>query len=435
MQTNLETLSTLERRINMAVPADEINKEIAERLKKLSRTTRMAGFRPGKVPYKLIEQQYGPQVRSEVLGNAVQKAFTEVVSAQKLRVAGYPRIEPKTEGADGATIAFSATFEVYPEFKLGDVASTKISRSQLKVSDADVDNTIEVLRKQRATWHVVTRAAQAGDQLKVDFSGKIDGVEFAGGKGTDVPVVLGEGRMLPDFEKGLAGATTGEARTFDVTFPENYGAKEVSGKKATFDATVKSVEEPRLPALDAEFAKSLGVADGDIEKMRADVRANVEREVAKRLADDEKSKVMQALIDTTQIEVPKSLIGMEVERMVESARADLAARGMKLEKMPFDPAMFEAQAKRRVTLGLIVGELIKEHKLEAKPEQVRALVDAFAQTYEHPTEVVKWVYSEAQRLADFEGQATEANVVAWVLGRATVEDKPIGFNELMGKTA
>ena len=435
MQTNLETLSTLERRINMAVPAEEINKEIAERLKKLSRTTRMAGFRPGKVPYKLIEQQYGPQVRSEVLGNAVQKAFTEVVSAQKLRVAGYPRIEPKTEGADGATIAFSATFEVYPEFKLGDVASTKISRSQLKVSDADVDNTIEVLRKQRATWHVVTRAAQAGDQLKVDFSGKIDGVEFAGGKGTDVPVVLGEGRMLPDFEKGLAGATTGEARTFDVTFPENYGAKEVSGKKATFDATVKSVEEPRLPALDAEFAKSLGVADGDIEKMRADVRANVEREVAKRLADDEKSKVMQALIDTTQIEVPKSLIGMEVERMVESARADLAARGMKLEKMPFDPAMFEAQAKRRVTLGLIVGELIKEHKLEAKPEQVRALVDAFAQTYEHPTEVVKWVYSEAQRLADFEGQATEANVVAWVLGRATVEDKPIGFNELMGKTA
>lgn len=435
MQTNLETLSTLERRINMAVPAEEINKEIAERLKKLSRTTRMAGFRPGKVPYKLIEQQYGPQVRSEVLGNAVQKAFTEVVSAQKLRVAGYPRIEPKTEGADGATIAFSATFEVYPEFKLGDMASAKIPRSQLKVSDADVDNTIEVLRKQRATWHAVTRAAQAGDQLKVDFSGKVDGVEFAGGKGADVPVVLGEGRMLPDFEKGLAGATIGEARTFDVTFPENYGAKEVSGKKATFDATVKSVEEPMLPALNAEFAKSLGVADGDIDKMRADVRANVEREVAKRLADDVKSKVMQALIDTTQIEVPKALIGMEVERMVESARADLAARGMKLEKMPFDPAMFEEQAKRRVTLGLIVGELIKEHKLEAKPEQVRALVDVFAQTYEHPPEVVKWVYSEAQRLADFEGQATEANVVAWVLGRATVEDKPIGFNELMGKTA
>ncbi len=435
MQTNLETLSTLERRINMAVPAEEINKEIAERLKKLSRTTRMAGFRPGKVPYKLIEQQYGPQVRSEVLGNAVQKAFTEVVSAQKLRVAGYPRIEPKTEGADGATIAFSATFEVYPEFKLGDMASAKIPRSQLKVSDADVDNTIEVLRKQRATWHAVTRAAQAGDQLKVDFSGKVDGVEFAGGKGADVPVVLGEGRMLPDFEKGLAGATIGEARTFDVTFPENYGAKEVSGKKATFDATVKSVEEPMLPALNAEFAKSLGVADGDIDKMRADVRANVEREVVKRLADDVKSKVMQALIDTTQIEVPKALIGMEVERMVESARADLAARGMKLEKMPFDPAMFEEQAKRRVTLGLIVGELIKEHKLEAKPEQVRALVDVFAQTYEHPPEVVKWVYSEAQRLADFEGQATEANVVAWVLGRATVEDKPIGFNELMGKTA
>ena len=435
MQTNLETLSTLERRINMAVPADEINKEIAERLKKLSRTTRMAGFRPGKVPYKLIEQQYGPQVRSEVLGNVVQKAFTEVVSAQKLRVAGYPRIEPKTEGADGATIAFSATFEVYPEFKLGDMAVAKISRSQLKVSDADVDNTIEVLRKQRATWHAVTRAAQAGDQLKVDFTGKVDGAEFAGGKGADVPVVLGEGRMLPDFESGLAGATPGEARSFDVTFPENYGAKELSGKKATFDAIVKTVEEPRLPVLDAEFAKLLGVADGDIDKMRGDVRANVEREVEKRLNDDVKAKVMQALIDTTQIEVPKALVGMEVERMVESARADLASRGMKLEKMPFDPAMFETQAKRRVTLGLIVGEMIKEHQLAAKPEQVRALVDAFSKTYEHPAEVVKWAYSEPQRLADFEGQATEANVVAWVLGRATVEEKPIGFNELMGKTA
>lgn len=435
MQTNLETLSTLERRLTMAVPAEDVNKEIAERLKRLSRTVKMAGFRPGKVPYKLIEQQYGPQVRSEVLGNAVQKAFTDVVTEQKIRVAGYPRIEPKTEGQDDKTIAFSATFEVYPEFKLGDVSTAKIERNALTVSDADVDNTIEVLRKQRATWVEVTRAAKDGDQLKVDFVGRIDGVEFPGGKGTDVPVVLGEGRMLPDFEKGLAGAAPGESRTFEVNFPENYGAKEVSGKKAVFEATVRKLEEPLLPELNAEFAKSLGVADGDLGKMRADVRANVEREVKKRVDDDVKQKVMQALIDSTSIEVPKSLIGIEVERMVESARADLAQRGMKLEKLPFDPTMFEGQAKRRVTLGLIVGEMIKEHQLAAKPEQVRALVDAFAQTYEHPAEVVKWVYSEPQRLADFEGQATEANVVAWVLGRATVEDKPIGFNELMGKTA
>ena len=435
MQTNLETLSLLERRLTMAVPAEDVNKEIAERLKRLSRTVKMAGFRPGKVPYKIVEQQYGPQIRSEVLGNAVQKAFTDVVTEQKLRVAGYPRIEPKGDGQDDKTIAFSATFEVYPEFKLGDVAKAKIERTALKVSDADVDNTIEVLRKQRADWAAVTRAAKDGDKLSVDFVGRIDGVEFAGGKGTEVPVVLGEGRMLPDFEKGLAGAATGETRSFDVNFPENYGAAEVSGKKATFEATVRKVEEPVLPALDAEFAKSLGVTDGDVEKMKADVRANVEREVAKRIEDDVKQKVMQALIDTTPVEVPKALVALEVERMVESARADLAARGMKLEKMPFDPTMFETQAKRRVTLGLIIGELIREHKLAAKPEEVRARVDAFAQTYERPDEVVKWVYSEPQRLSDFEGQATEANVVSWVLGRATVEDKPVGFNELMGKSA
>lgn len=435
MQTNLETLSTLERRLTMAMPADDINKKVEERLKHLSRTVKMAGFRPGKVPYKIILQQYGPQVRSEVLGDTVQKAFSDAVTAQKLRIAGYPRIEPKIEGSDDKTIAFSATFEVYPDIVLGDVSKAKIERSLLKVSDTDVDNTIDVLRKQRVTWIEASRAAQAGDQLKVDFVGRIDGVEFAGGKGTDVPVVLGEGRMLPDFEKGLAGATAGETRTFDVTFPDNYGAKEVSGKTAKFEARVSKVEAPLLPVLDAEFAKALGVADGDLAKMKADVRANVEREVAKRIEDDVKQKVMQALIDSTQIEVPKALVEMEVQRMVESARADLAARGMKIEKMPFDPSLFEAQAKRRVTLGLVVGEMIKAHQLGAKPEQVRALVDGFAQTYEHPPEVVKWAYSEPQRLSDFESQATEANVVAWVLGRATVEDKPIGFKELMGKAA
>ncbi len=435
MQTNLETLSTLERRLTMAVPAEDVNREIEERLRKLTRTVRMAGFRPGKVPYKIIAQQYGPQVRSEVLGNAVQKAFTDVVSAQNLRVAGYPRIEPKAEGEDDKSIAFSATFEVYPDIALGDIATARIERSQLKVSDADVENTIEVLRKQRASWLDVSRAAQSGDRLKVYFIGKIDGVEFAGGKGTDVAVVLGEGRMLPDFETGLAGAVAGETRSFDVTFPADYGSADVSGKTASFEVIVRKVEEPKLPELDAEFAKSLGVADGDLEKMRADVRANVEREADKRINDDVKQKVMQALIDTTQLEVPKALVSMELERMVESARADLAARGMKLEKMPFDPSLFESQAKRRVTLGLIVGEMIKAHQLGAKPEQVRALVDAFAQTYEQPSEVVKWAYSDPQRLADFESQATESNVVAWVLGRATVEDKPIGFNELMGKAA
>ena len=435
MQTNLETLSQLERRLTMAVPAEDINKEVEQRLKQMSRTIRMAGFRPGKVPLKLITQQYGPQVRSEVLGDAVQRAFSDVVSSQNLRVAGTPRIEPKTEAGDSSTIAFSATFEIYPEVKVGDVAAARIERPVFTVSEAEVDKTIEILRKQRVSYLEVDRAAQSGDRITVDFTGRIGGEEFAGGKGEAVPVVLGVGGMLPDFETGLTGMKAGETKIFDVNFPETYGAKEVAGKAASFEATAKKVEESKLPEVDAEFAKSLGVADGDTAKMRADIQANVEREVKKRLENAVKQSVMQALIDSTQLEVPKALVEMEMQRLVQSARSDLEARGMKMEQMPFDPSMFETQAKRRVSLGLILAEVVRDHDLAAKAEQVRALVDDHVQTYEQPAEVVRWLYSEPQRMAEFEGMVVEANVVNWVLGQAKVEDKAVNFDELMGRPA
>ena len=431
MQTNIETLGKLERRLSMAVAAEEIDREVEQRLRKLSRTVRMDGFRPGKVPLKIVAQQYGPQVRSEVIGDAVQKAFSDVVREKNLRVAGYPRIERK-EGGDDKQLAFSATFEIYPEIKFGDLSAVKIQRPVHAVDDADIDRTIEILRKQRVTWEAVARASQTGDRVTVDFIGRIDGSEFPGGKGSGMAVVLGEGRMLPDFESALAGVRAAEQKTFPVHFPADYAGKEVAGKTAAFEVIVSKVEEPRIPELGPDFAKALGVADGDLAKMRDEVRSNVELEVRKRVESEVKQKVMQALLDSTTLELPKSLVEMEMQRMVQQTRAELEARGLKLEKLPVDPAALEERAKRRVALGLIVGELVREQSLSAKPEQVRALVTEHAQTYEQPFEVVKWAYSDAQRLSEFEGLAVEANVVKWVLEHAEVEDQAIGFEALMG---
>jgi trigger factor len=431
MQTSIETLSTLERKLNMAVPAEQIEREVEQRLRKLSRTVRMDGFRPGKVPLKIVAQHYGPQVRSEVIGDAVQKAFSEVVKEQQLKVAGYPRIERK-EGGDGKELAFSATFEVYPEIKLGDLSAANIKRPVHTVDEADVDHTIAILRKQRVTWETVERPSQPGDRVTVDYSGRVDGNEFPGGKGIAMPVVLGEGRVLPEFETGITGVKGGEQKTFSLTFPADYAGKEVAGKSATFEVSVKEVAQPKLPEVDAEFAKSLGVADGDVAKMREEVKANVEREVKKRVESELKQAVMQALIDSTALELPKSLVEMELQRIVQQARADFEARGVKLERLPVSTEALEAQARRRVTLGLVLGEAVKAHDLAAKPEQVRALVTEHAQTYEQPFEVVKWIYSEPQRLGEFEGLAVEANVVKWVLDHAKVEDEAIDFDKLMG---
>ena len=431
MQTNIETLGKLERRLDMAVAAEEIDREVEQRLRKLSRTVRLDGFRPGKVPLKIVAQHYGPQVRTEVIGDAVQKAFSEVVREQNLRVAGYPRIERK-EGGDGKQLAFSATFEIYPEIKLGDLAAVKIQRPIHPVEDADIDRTIEILRKQRVSWETAARASQAGDRVTVDFIGRIGGNEFPGGKGTGMAVVLGEGRMLPEFESNLSGVSAGEQKTFPLNFPTDYAGKEVAGKTATFEVIVAKVEAPRVPELGADFAKALGVADGDIAKMRDEVRTNVELEVKKRVESDVKQKVMQALIDSTTLELPRSLVEIEMERTVQQTRAELEARGVRLEKLPVNPQALEERARRRVALGLIIGELVREQDLGAKPEQVRALVTEHAQTYEQPFEVVKWIYSDQQRLNEFEGLAVEANVIKWVLERAKVEDQAISFEALMG---
>jgi trigger factor len=434
MPSNLETLSALERRLSVTVPATEINSEVENRLKRLSRTVKMHGFRPGKVPLKVVAQQYGPQVRQEVLGDAMQKTFGEAVRNQNLRVAGYPRFElqPLDEGA--AEIQYSATFEIYPEVVVGDIASAAIERPVLEVDAAEIDKTIEIMRKQRAAYGPVEREAQTDDRATVDFRGTIDGAEFQGSSAKDQPVVLGEGRLLPEFEASVTGMKAGESKTFDVRFPDDYHGKEVAGKTARFEVTVKEVAEPRLPEVDAEFAKSLGVADGDLAKMRAEIRANLEREVKGKLKARVKDQVMQALLNATRLDAPRSLVQMELQRMQAGARQELAARGLKVpDNAPLPMEMFEQQAQRRVSLGLILGEVVKAHELYPKPEQVRALVEEQAQSYERPEEVVKWFYADPERLREIESVTMEQNVVTWALGVAKVTDKTVNFEELMGK--
>lgn len=426
---NVETLGTLERRVSMALAPDEIERKVDERLKQLARNVRMPGFRPGKVPLKLIAQTYGPQVRSEVLSDAVQKSFTDAVKQANLRVAGYPKIEKKDPSS--TELEFNATFEIYPEVKVGNLESATIERPQVEVDDAAVDKTIQILRKQRTRFEPVERPARDGDRITVDFRGTIDGEPFSGGEAKDFAFALGEGRMLPEFEAAARGLVPGGERSFELTFPADYHGKEVAGKKAAFTLALKKIEEPRVPELNAEFAKTLGVADGDTGKMRSEVRANVEREVKKRVEAKLKDHALQALLAATPLEVPKSLVGMEAASMAERAVADLKARGVNPEQVPINPQAFEAAARRRVALGLVIAELARTENLQPKPAEVRALVEQEAQSYESPAEVVKWFYMQPQRLSEMEALALEANVVKWVLTKAKVSEKQVSFDELM----
>lgn len=433
-QGNPSASSPLERHIDMAVPVSDIDKDVELRLKRLARTVKMAGFRPGKVPLKLIAQQYGPQARSEAIGAAVEKAFGEAVRNQNLRVAGYPRIEPK-HGDDHGTLQFSAVFEVYPEVALGDVAERSIERPVLTVGEAELDKTIEVLRKQRTSFAAVERPAQNGDRVFIDFTGRIGDEVFHGGHATDFPLVLGQGTMLADFESHLTGAAANDSRSFEVTFPQDYHAQELAGKTARFEVTVKRVEASHVPQVDADFAIALGVSDGDVEKMRSEVKANLEREVKKRINARLKQQVMNILLEVNPIEVPRALVEAEAQQLAHNAREDLHKRGVDAKNMPVDASWFREQATRRVKLGLIMAEMVKAKNLQPRPEQVRVVVQELAESYEDPAEVVRWYYSQPNQLAQAEALVIEDNVVAWVLENSKTSDKEISFDELMGTAA
>lgn len=433
MQQTVESLGALERRIDLTVPADAIEKEVQLRLTKLARSVKMPGFRPGKVPMKMVAQTYGAQVQAEVLNDKVGEAFSSAVNASKLRVAGQPRLEPRAvEGSQD--LAFSAVFEIYPEVSVGDLSGVEVQRAVCPVGDAEVDRTLEIMRRQRATYEEVTRAAQDGDVVTVDFKGTLDGTPFEGGTAADFAFTLGQGRMLPEFEAAVAGMTPGASKTFPLTFPSDYGSKDLAGKPVEFDVTLKKVQQPVLPAIDEQFAKSLGIADGDLGKMRTEIRANLEREVAMRLKARTKDSVMSALLASTSFEVPKSLVDADKQRLAENARNELIARGASAKDVPLPLDLFGPQAERRVRLGLLLGEVVRGNGLQPRPDQIRKLVEEIAQSYEKPQDVINWYLSDRKRLGDLESAALEDNVTGWVLGRAKVVDMPVPFDELMGHT-
>ena len=431
MQANLEVLEGLARRLDISVPMDQLETEVQSRLKRLARNVKMDGFRPGKAPLSAVARQHGPGVRQEVLGETLQARFGEAVQANQLRIAGYPRFEPKVGQADTSEMTFSASFEVYPQVRIDDLSTGKISRPVVNLGDADVMKTLEILQKQRRSFATVDRAAVEGDLVKFDYQGTVDGVEFEGGKGEDFAAVIGEGRLLKDFEQSLTGLKAGDSKGFDLTFPADYAAKELAGKAAHFEVQVKDVQAAVLPPVGAEFAKALGVPDGNVDTLKAEVKSNLELEVKRRVQTKLKEQAMELLLQKSTLDLPQSLVAMETDRLRSMTEADMQQRGVQTMKLSAD--MFTGQAERRVRLGLILAEIVQAHKLVAQPEQIRALIQEQAQSYEDPEQVTQWYYQSPERMQEIESLALEENVVAWVAGQAQVEDVTTSFEELMGR--
>ena len=437
MAVNVETLEKLERKITLTLPVETIQNEVNARLRKLARKVRMDGFRPGKVPMSVVAQQYGYSVQYEVMNDKVGEAFFSAANEAQLRVAGQPTITEK-DGAPEGQMAFDAVFEVLPEVKLGDLAGAEIEKVSADVSDEAIDRTVEILRKQRRTFaqRAKDAGAEAGDRVTVDFAGNIDGEPFEGGKAEGFQFVVGEGQMLKEFDDAVRGMKMGESKTFPLAFPADYHGKEVAGKTADFMVTVSKIEAAHLPEVNEQLAKSLGVKDGTVENLRADIAKNLARELKFRLNARNKQAVMDALLASAELDIPKASVQAELQRMVESARADLKARGIKDdEKLPIPEEGFRPQAERRVRLGLVVAELVRAADLRAKPEQIKAQVEELAASYEKPEEVVRYYYADNRRLADVEAMVIENNVTDHVLGQAKVSERKLGFDELMGQPA
>jgi trigger factor len=431
MQVSVETTNGLERRMTVELPVERVDDEVQNRLKQMSRSASVKGFRPGKVPHKVLAQQYGQQVRDEVVGELIQSTYFEAVGQEKLQPAGMPNIEPTVNEA-GKNLQYTATFEVMPEVTLADVSGAKLEKRVAEVSDDDLEKMMDTLLKQRATWEEIDRAAADDDRLNIDFKGTIDGEEFSGNSGENVPVTIGSGRMIKGFEEGLVGAKAGDELTLDLQFPEDYAHKEVAGKPVQFAVKVNSVEESKLPELDEEFAKSFGIGDGSLESLRQEVRNNMEREMKQALIDGNKQAVMDKLIELNSIEVPGALVENEAEQlkqqMMQQMHIPEGKAGVEL-----DTSMFRDQAERRVSLGLILSEVIKSKELKADDDNVRAKVEELASTYEEPQQVIDWYYGDKSRLSQIESLVLEDAVVDWVFEQADVTEKSSSFDEVMGR--
>jgi len=435
MAVTVETLEKLERKITLTLPVGTIQSEVDARLKKLARTVKMDGFRPGKVPMNVVAQRYGYSVHYEVMNDKVGEAFAVAANEAKLRVAGQPRISEK-EGAPEGEMTFDAIFEVYPEVKMGDLSAAEIEKISADVSESAIDKTVDILRKQRRTFaqRALDAPAQEGDRATIDFEGKIDGETFAGGKADDYQFLIGDGQMLNEFEEAVRGMKSGESKTFPLNFPAEYHGKDVAGKQADFLVTVKKLEAAHLPEVNEALAKSLGIADATVEGLRADIKKNLEREVKFRLLSRNKNAVMDALIATAELDLPNASVQSELDRMIEAARADLKQRGVKdADKAPIPDDIFRPQAEKRVRLGLVVAELVRTNDLQAKPDQLKAHIEELAASYEKPQDVVRWYLSDNRRMAEVEAVVIENNVTDFVLSKAKVTEKEVSFDELMAQ--
>ena len=435
MSATVEIISKLERRMTVTVPMQPIEDEIHQRINQLGRTAKLAGFRPGKVPAKLVQQQYGAQARDEVLTNAVERSFSEGVQANDLRVAGYPNIEHKPFAEADKEFQYVATFEVFPEIELGDLSKAKVERPALEVTEADVKRTLDVLVKQRATFEPVKRAAKAGDKVALSLTASIDGSEVESTNGQVIELVLGEGGRVAEFDDNLIGQKAGADKAFEIAYPADHQPEQLAGKKVAYAVSIKEVAEPKLPAIDADFAKLLGVEDGDVAKMKAEIKESLSQEVAKRIRASVKEQVFDVLVSNAKFELPKALIGMEIDRLMQMAKQNLQQRGVDVTNVQFEPEMFEEQAKRGATLRLVLMDLVGKHSLHADADQVRAMVNQFSLSFERPEDVVRWYYDDVKRLDEPAALATEENVVNWVLAAAKVTDKKVKFEDLMSAKA
>ena len=435
MAVNVETLEKLERKVTLTLPINAIETEVDTRLKRLARQVKIDGFRPGKVPAKVVAQMYGASVQYEVMNDKVGEAFAAVAVEAQLRVAGAPQISQKDGAAEGE-MAFEAVFEVYPEVKMGDLATVEVEKVTADVTEEAIDKTVDILRKQRRTFaqRAAADAAVDGDRATIDFLGSIDGVPFEGGKADGFQFILGDGQMLKEFEDAVRGMKSGESKTFPLAFPEDYHGKDVAGKTADFLVTVHKVEAANLPEVDEAFVKTLGVNEPTVEALRADIRNNLEREVKNRLQARNKAAAMDAMFAKAELDLPKAPVQAELDRMADAARADLKQRGIKdADKAPIPDDIFRPQAERRVRLGLVVAELVRTEKLDATREQIEAHINEMAAAYERPADVVKWYTDDQQRMSEVEAVVIENNVTAFILAKAKVTEKAVDFDELMAQ--
>ena len=430
MQVSVEKTSELSRKMTVSVPEAVVQEKMAERLKSLARSVKIDGFRPGKVPQHVVKKMYGDRIRGEIASELIKATYYDALQDQDLKPAGHPYIEPvdETEG-----FKYTAVFEVYPEISLEGIDQLEVVRPVATVSDSDVENMIEKLRAQQQSWHIVDRPAQEHDRVTISFSGTSEGENFTDGRVEDFQVVCGSKKMIPGFEDNLVGLETGSNKTFTLTFPEDYDNKVLAGKVAQFEVDVIKVEEPLLPEIDEDFVKAYGIEDGSVESFREDVRNNMDRELEQALRSKLKSSVMDALYEKIQLTVPNTLVDMEVDSLMKPYIETAKRQKMKLEDLKLPRDVFEEQAKRRVALGLILGEIIQKNAIKLDSNKVRSTIEDLARSYERPDDVINWYYSDESRLTDVQQMVLEDQVIEWLVARAKVSDETVNFNDVMDR--